>query len=135
MNLSDLKESLMASPDYKKFKTNYDLSFEISDMIIRARIEKGLSQEKLAKLIKSSQPNIARIENGSHLPSLKTLEKIARVLDSYLIAPKFAFLESPITPHHTSRADFKQDDAITTRPTSYFYSSSLSASPHYSYPK
>ena len=37
---------------------------------------------------------IARIENGNRLPSLTFLNKIAIKLGSYLIPPKFGFMEN-----------------------------------------
>lgn len=89
----ELKEILSRDKAYRNLINRYDLRYEISSLITRARISKGYSQEKLAKLIDSKQPNIARLENGSALPSLNTLEKIAKAFSSYLIAPKFAFLE------------------------------------------
>lgn len=71
----------------------FDLAAEISEMIIEARIKKGMSQEKLAKSIGTKQSSIARLENGNSLPSLRFLEKIAKALDTKIVPPKFAFLE------------------------------------------
>jgi len=45
-----------------------------------ARVEKDLSQDQLAELIKAKQKSISRYETGSALPSLETLEKITRAL-------------------------------------------------------
>ena len=91
MSISTKDNFLKGGP--QNYGDSYDLKFEIAEMLIRARISKGLSQANLAKLIKSKQPNIARIENGNSLPSLRTLDTIAQALGSYLISPKFAFLE------------------------------------------
>lgn len=46
-----------------------------------ARIEKDLSQDQLAELIKAKQKSISRYETGVALPSLETLERIALRLD------------------------------------------------------
>lgn len=91
--LTEIEKIFSKGQVYNSHDFDYDLGFEVADMLLRARISRGVSQVKLAKLIKSKQPNIARIENGNYLPSLKTLDKIAKAFDSYLIAPKFAFLE------------------------------------------
>lgn len=91
--LTEIEKIFSKGHAYNSHDFDYDLGFEVADMLLRARISRGVSQAKLAKLIKSKQPNIARIENGNYLPSLKTLNKIAKAFDSYLIAPKFAFLE------------------------------------------
>lgn len=45
-----------------------------------ARIEKDLSQDQLAELIKAKQKSISRYETGAAVPSLESLEKISKVL-------------------------------------------------------
>ena len=45
-----------------------------------ARIEQDLTQGQLAEAIGAMQKSISRYETGISLPSLETLEKIARVL-------------------------------------------------------
>lgn len=45
-----------------------------------ARIEKDLSQDQLAELIKAKQKSVSRYETGLALPSLDTLEKISQIL-------------------------------------------------------
>ena len=50
--------------------------------LIREKIkEKGLSQERLAKLVQVSQPFIAEIESGRKKPSVDVLMRICAVLD------------------------------------------------------
>jgi len=41
----------------------------------------NISQDLLAKAIGTSRPHIAHLERGSHQPNLRTLIKIARVLN------------------------------------------------------
>jgi transcriptional regulator with XRE-family HTH domain len=43
-------------------------------------VEKDLSQDQLAELIKAKQKSISRYETGAALPSLETLERIVQVL-------------------------------------------------------
>lgn len=50
--------------------------------IARLRIQRGLSQAQLAELVGTQQPSIARVENGSSLPSLSFLQKIAAALNA-----------------------------------------------------
>lgn len=45
-----------------------------------ARIELDMTQADLAKAIKTMQKSISRYETGLSIPSLETLEKIAKVL-------------------------------------------------------
>lgn len=93
MDIKSLEKLLLENKTYSNHKNKYDLAFEISEMLIEARIKKGINQEKLATLLGTQQPSIARAENGKSLPSLRFLEKIALALGTYLVAPKFAFLE------------------------------------------
>ena len=50
-------------------------------LIREKRKEKGLSQERLAKLAQVSQPFIAEIESGRKKPSVDVLMRICAVLD------------------------------------------------------
>ena len=50
-------------------------------LIREKRNEKGLSQERLAKLVQVSQPFIAEIESGRKKPSVDVLMRICAVLD------------------------------------------------------
>ena len=50
-------------------------------LIREKRKEKGLSQERLAKLVQVTQPFIAEIESGRKKPSVDVLMRICAVLD------------------------------------------------------
>lgn len=55
------------------------------------RILRGLTQAQLAAMVGTRQPSIARLENGSSVPSLSFLQRIADALDAKIevrIAPK-----------------------------------------------
>ncbi len=96
MNHNQFKKILLKN---KKFKAEYenksDISYEIAKSIRQLRINHGLTQEELAKLVKTEQPSIARIENpGSKAPSLNFLQRIAKALNTELIPPKFSELET-----------------------------------------
>ena len=64
-----------------EFKTHYQeerQALKLAMKITELREKKGLSQQKLAKLIGTSQQAISRIESGEYEGfTLKTLEKIA----------------------------------------------------------
>ena len=45
--------------------------------IARLRIQRGLTQTQLAKMVGTRQPSIARLENGNSIPSLSFLKRIA----------------------------------------------------------
>lgn len=97
MDYKDFKNELMRDPDFVAECAKLDLHFEISQMVLGARIRRGLTQTKLAKLVGTHQPSIARIESGLQLPSLTFLEKIAKALNVSLVPPTFAPLEQAPT--------------------------------------
>ena len=92
MRLDKLEEYRAVSPKVKE-QVKRDLAFQTGLQIERLRILKGLTQEKLADKIGTQQASISRAENGTTLPSLGFLQKIANKLGTYVIAPKFAVLE------------------------------------------
>lgn len=88
MKHEDVKKILLENQAFKQLYEDTDLAYQVSKMIAKARIDKGLTQEQLAVKIGTKQPSIARIENYSNLPSLTMLQKIAEALDCKLEAPK-----------------------------------------------
>lgn len=75
-----LKESLK-NP---KFKAEYDRQqpeFAVISAIIDARINKGITQEQLAKKLGTKQSAIARLESGRANPSILFLKKLASALN------------------------------------------------------
>ncbi|MDD4795974.1 MAG: helix-turn-helix transcriptional regulator [Bacilli bacterium] len=85
--LEQLKEKLLKSDEYKKEVSKQDLSFEIAESIINARIKKGMTQKELAKKLETQQSGVARLESGRNYPSFKTLEKIAKILGVKIMNP------------------------------------------------
>lgn len=49
------------------------------------RFELGLTQEQVATAAETSHTAISRLENGTHMPQLTTLRRIAAVLDEELL--------------------------------------------------
>lgn len=59
----------------------WDIAFQIYDL----RGKSGLTQTQLAKLVKTSQSNIARIESADYTGyTFKTLEKVTKALKAKL---------------------------------------------------
>jgi len=82
MNLRDFKKKLLKNP--KVVILNKDLAFNIGNMIIEARVSRGMTQKELAKKISTKQPSIARLERGESMPSLSLLDKVAKALKTNL---------------------------------------------------
>lgn len=53
----------------------------VAHRLIAYRAEHSLSQSALARKLGMSQPAVARMELGEHLPTLTTLARVARALD------------------------------------------------------
>ena len=60
----------------KNFETGY-AQFKIGVMLKQARVEAGLTQEQVAKKLKTKKSAISRIENHAKDIRLSTLEKFA----------------------------------------------------------
>ena len=50
--------------------------------VARLRILRGLTQSQLAEMVGTRQPSIARLENGTSIPSLSFLNKVATALNA-----------------------------------------------------
>ncbi|MFA7000165.1 MAG: helix-turn-helix transcriptional regulator [Candidatus Paceibacterota bacterium] len=92
------KKIIESNKNLEKISENKELifEFEVANLITEARYFSGLTQKQLAELVGTQQPSIARIEKGLALPSLSFLLKIAKAMGTYLIAPKFGFMEEKI---------------------------------------
>jgi len=81
-NYSQFKKELLKDKRVKEAYKELGPEFNFIRTLIKKRIEKGLSQEDLAKRIGTRQSAISRLESGSHNPTFKILNKVARALDS-----------------------------------------------------
>ncbi len=84
MTFEEHKKILLKNPEFRKIYEDTRLEREISRALIRARIEKRLTQAQLAKKLKTKQSVISRVESGQTTPSLSFLKRLAEVLDTSL---------------------------------------------------
>lgn len=66
---------------------------DVARMIIRLRMDHGLTQESLAERVGTSKTAISRLESGRHAPTAETLRKIAGAFGGHLLIG----LEMPAT--------------------------------------
>lgn len=62
--------------------------YHLSNAILKARKQRGVTQVKLAKMVGCSENTIVRIEGGQNWPSIETLKRIAvalKIRSSYLL--------------------------------------------------
>jgi ribosome-binding protein aMBF1 (putative translation factor) len=64
-------------PDYRKAYAALENEFALAAAMITARARAGLSQEQLARKMRTTQAVIARLESGRVKPSTCTLERLA----------------------------------------------------------
>ena len=76
--LKDWQAEQLLDPEFVAAANELEPGYQIA----RLRIQRGLTQAELAKMIGTRQPSIARLENGSSIPSLSFMERIANALDA-----------------------------------------------------
>lgn len=73
-----------ARAEYERIRALRDIS-PIAAHLRERRFELGLTQEEVAKAAGTSHSAVSRLEKGSHMPQLPTLQRIAAVLDEELL--------------------------------------------------
>jgi predicted transcriptional regulator len=71
----------------KRIRVTYEAlgpEFEITTALIKRRLERGFTQQELAKRVGTKQSAIARLESGTYNPSLNLLKKVTRALNARL---------------------------------------------------
>jgi ribosome-binding protein aMBF1 (putative translation factor) len=71
-------------PDLAQAYAEENLEREIARQILRLRQLRGWTQVQLAEALSTKQSAVARLESGSHRPSLVTLERISKALGARL---------------------------------------------------
>jgi len=80
----DFEKQLLKQPGFKKTLKETELEYQIARALIKARIEKGLTQAEIAKRMKTKQSVISRVENAKTVPSLSFLKRLAEALNASL---------------------------------------------------
>jgi len=87
MKLTDLETSEQAlaeelrDPDFKREWDRTTIARAVALNVLAYRTEHALSQRGLAKQLKMTQPQVARLEAGEHNPTIDTLARLAQTLD------------------------------------------------------
>ncbi len=84
MDWEEFEKELFTRPGFKQAQEGTRLEYEIARALIKARIEKGLTQAEIAKRMNTKQSVISRVENAKTVPSLSFLKPLAHVLDASL---------------------------------------------------
>lgn len=78
------RAQLLKDPKVRKALKETRLEYEVARQLILARIRKNLTQQSLAKKLKTKQSVISRVESGEHLPSLSFLHRLATAMGTNL---------------------------------------------------
>jgi len=73
-----------ARAEYERIRTLREIS-PIAAHLRERRFELGLTQEEVAVAAGTSHSAVSRLEKGTHIPQLPTLQRIAAVLDEELL--------------------------------------------------
>lgn len=84
MNWHEFKEQLMKDPEFKKEYDALETEYRLLGAIIERRLQKGLTQEALARKVGTKQAAIARLESGRANPTIGFLKRVAGALDAEL---------------------------------------------------
>ncbi len=84
MTWEEFEKKLFKQPGFKEAVQETRLEYEIARALIKARIERGLTQAEIAKRMNTKQSVISRVENARTMPSLAFLKRLAEVLDASL---------------------------------------------------
>ena len=79
-----VKAELMKDRRFKKSYDDLDMEFKILDALIKARIDKNLTQKALAEKIGVTQSALARFESGRGNPTLSFIQKVTSGLGLHL---------------------------------------------------
>lgn len=86
--MSDLRkyfEKQMQEPEFKAEHEKSRVEFELVRALIAARMEANITQQELAERSGVRQSNISRIESGYCLPTLTTLQALAKGMNKKLV--------------------------------------------------
>ena len=91
--VDDLHKDWMKDPKYRREYQALEEEFSLTAAMIEARSRAGMTQEQVARRMKTKQAVIARLESGGSRPSTRTLERYAKATGSRLrisFAPEIA---------------------------------------------
>ena len=82
--VDDLHKKWMKDSRYRREYKALEGEFSLVAAMIEARSRAGLTQEQVARRMKTTQAVIARLEGGGSKPSTRTLERYAEATGSRL---------------------------------------------------
>ena len=84
MTWNEYKKKWEKDPEFQKAWEKTRLEYEVARALIKARIEKKMTQKQLARKMKTKQSVISRVENAQTKPTLSFLQRLADALGGKL---------------------------------------------------
>ena len=82
--VDDLHNDWMKDPKYRREYNALEEEFSLTAAMIEARSRAGMTQEQVARRMKTTQAAIARLESRGGRPSTRTLQRYAKATGSRL---------------------------------------------------
>src|SRR5580704_15274508 len=117
IRVDDLHKKWMKDSRYRREYEALKEEFSLVAALIEARTRAGLTQEQVARKMKTTQAVIARLEGGGSKPSTRTLERYADATGSRLrivFEPERAPPENPTTAYAATPTFFAHGVAATS---------------------
>src|ERR1700689_4245819 len=84
IRVDDLHYNWMKNPKYRREYEALEEELSLVAALTEARTRAGLTQQQVARRMKTTQAVIARLESGGSKPSTRTLERYAEATGSRL---------------------------------------------------
>ncbi len=81
--LRTLKAELLTKEGVREAYEELAPEYAVARAVIKARTNCGLTQAQLAERMNTSQSYIARLENGTVLPTMKTFLRVAKATGTH----------------------------------------------------
>ena len=83
-NWNDVKKKLLQDTAVKKDYQKLEPEYRLAQTLLKARLNKKLTQAELAKRAGVKQEYIARLESGTANPTFESINKVAHALGKEL---------------------------------------------------
>ncbi|MDO4571548.1 MAG: helix-turn-helix transcriptional regulator [Planctomycetia bacterium] len=81
----DFLEEQLQDPEFREEYESLEPLYAMKRQLIQYRIDHNLTQAQLAERLGMKQSALARLESGQTVPTLRTLQRIARGLEKKLV--------------------------------------------------
>lgn len=81
----NMERRALKSPAYKAALEEQEPYEQFARLVIRKRMQLGLTQQELAERMGTSHSVVSRLESGQHRFNFATMRRLAKALDTHLV--------------------------------------------------